>query len=195
MDEAMGLSKLMGALVKFQSECPALSFDKTVKTGKYKFDYVTLAKMVDVTKPLLAKNGLFISQLPICNEKENYVKVKTILGHESGQSISSDFEMKIPATTTRDGKTLPITPQDVGSGISYAKRYAYGAILSLITDEDTDGHSPNEIYQGSKEDAAWLKSVCEELGVTDKTIMRGIHDKLLQDTSVKDKKLVSKLID
>lgn len=189
MDEANGLGELMSALVAFQMECPVLSFDKKVKTGKYSFDYVTLGKIVNETKPLLAKHGLIISQVPVPSTNPDNVRVKTILGHKSGQVMSSEFEMAIP----KKGQT--VTPQDVGSALSYAKRYSYSATLSLVTDQDLDGHSPSEIYHGSKEDAQWLKEVCTKLGVTDKAIMKSIHEKLIQDTCTKDPKLVAKLID
>ena len=189
MEESVGLGELMSALVAFQSECPVLSFDKKVKTGKYTFDYVTLGKIVQETKPLLAKHGLFISQVPVPSAHPDFVRVKTILGHKSGQVMSSEFEMPVP----KKGQT--ITPQDLGSGLSYAKRYSYSAILSLVTDQDLDGHSPSDVYSGSKEDTDWLKATCKKLGVIDPNIMRSIHEKLLEDTSVKDTKLVAKLID
>lgn len=189
MDEMKPLGELAKALVAFQMECPKLSFDKTVKTGRYSFDYATLAKIVNETKPLLAKHGLAISQHPIIASSGNKVAVKTIIMHSSGQLMSHEYEMLIPC------KGQEPTPQDYGSGISYAKRYAYAAALCLVTEEDTDGHSPAEIYQGTSEDKKWLKEVFASLGVREVEIQKQIHLKLLETMSVKDAKLVAKLID
>jgi hypothetical protein len=189
MDEQGPLGELAKALVAFQSECPRLSFDKTVKTGRYSFDYVTLAKIVNETKPLLAKHGLTISQNPVPCADDKKVAIKTIILHTSGQLMSSTFEMIIP---TKGGAP---TPQDYGSGISYAKRYAYASALSLVTEEDIDGLPPQEIYQGTKEDIAWLKETCAKLGVVDTAIQKAIHGKMLETTNTKDAKLIAKLID
>lgn len=195
MGEASPKGELFAALVEFQKECPTFTFDKTVKTSKYSFKYVTLAKLVNETKPLLAKHGLTVIQLPTLSSDASMVRIKTIITHKSGQLISEEFEMVIPQTITRDGKKLPVTPQDLGSAISYSRRYSYGCALGLITDEDTDGHSPAEIYKGTKDDCKWLSDTCKKLGVTDKEVLRGIHLKMLSEQTVKDVKLIQKLID
>ena len=189
MDELRPMGELVKALVAFQKECPKLTFDKKVSTGRYSFEYVTLGKIVNETKPLLAQHGLAISQIPSISSDDKKIAVKTIVMHTSGELMSDTFEMLIP---TKGGSP---TPQDYGSGISYAKRYAYASTLSLVTEEDTDGHSPAEIYQGTTEDKNWLKETCKKLGVTDVAVQKAIHGKLLENNSIKDVKLIAKLID
>ena len=124
MDEHRPLNELATALVAFQKECPKLGFDKNVKTGRYSFDYVTLTKIVNETKPILAKHGLTISQNPIPACSDSKIAIKTIIIHTSGQVMSHDFEMIIPI------KGSVPTPQDYGSAITYAKRYSYASALS-----------------------------------------------------------------
>jgi len=53
-----------------------------------------------------------------------------MLIHESGEWISSTS-----STPSKDATD----PQKLGSAITYARRYALGAILSLNIDEDDDG--------------------------------------------------------
>lgn len=190
------LNELATALAAFQAECPTFEFDKTVKSKKYSFKYVTLGQLIAKTKPLLAKHGLSVAQLPWIATDPTNVAVKTLVLHKSGQVMSSLFEMKIPVIASRDANVKPDpTPQDVGSGLSYARRYAYASFLGLITDEDTDGHSPDEIYSSSPADKKWLMETCQKLGITDNAVMGELHKKLIAQQSVKSAKLVQQLID
>ena len=194
MDGTSPIGELLGALAAFQLECPTMALDGKVKTGKYDFKYLTLGKLINETKPLLAKHGLTITQWPDISRTGDVVAVTTILGHSSGQHMAKTFEMKIPQTVLKDGKILPVTPQDYGSAISYAKRYAYGSALGIVTEEDKDGLNEAEIYQASKDDIAWLKATCLKLGVKDPKLMKQISDKMLKDTCTKDPKIVKGMI-
>ena len=63
----------------------------------------------------------------------------TLLVHESGEYIGDRMHM------------MPIKqdPQAQGSAITYARRYAVGAILSLNIDEDDDGNLATEASSSS----------------------------------------------
>jgi len=54
--------------------------------------------------------------------------------HTSGEWIKSSYEMK---PTKND-------PQGLGSAITYQRRYALGAVLSLNIDDDDDGNKASE---------------------------------------------------
>jgi hypothetical protein len=69
---------------------------------------------------------LTVVQLP-CDDGA----VQTVLGHTSGQFISAILKLK----------PVKEDPQGAGSAITYARRYAYAAILGLVSDEDDDGNS------------------------------------------------------
>lgn len=97
---------------------------KDAKNPFYKNKYASLSNILDaVTKPL-NDNGLSVVQMP-CNEG-----LTTMLIHTSGEWISSTSSTPVKDTTD---------PQKLGSAITYARRYALGAILSLNIDEDDDG--------------------------------------------------------
>ncbi len=89
-------------------------------------------------KPVLAKHGLSISQSP--NLVDGQFVLTTILMHESGEHIASNqpiFSAKQDA-------------QSMGSAITYARRYAYGAVLGMASgDYDDDGNAATKPEKGA----------------------------------------------
>lgn len=92
--------------------------------GKYKFSYATLAGILHHVRQPLTQNGIWFTQ---------YVKLGfmvTRLVHSSGEWMETGA---IPMPDFRGG------PQDIGSIISYFKRYSLSAALGLASEEDNDG--------------------------------------------------------
>jgi hypothetical protein len=89
----------------------------------FKNKYASLSNIIEATTPHLNAVGLSIIQLP-CESG-----LETMLLHTSGEYISS-----VSATPCKDVSN----PQALGSAITYARRYALGAVLSLNIDEDDD---------------------------------------------------------
>ena len=124
------MNRLATALSKAQAE-----FTTVPQSGfnpHFKNKFSTFQDHVDAARPILAKHGLAISQMPnLIAESDRFV-LTTILMHESGESIVSNqpiFAMKQDA-------------QSMGSAITYAKRYAYGAILGMASgDFEDDGNA------------------------------------------------------
>lgn len=136
------IDKLAAALAKFQKDMPSVERSKTVsvktsKGGSYSFDYAPLDKIIEQATPHLSKHGLAVTQWI-----EDGGKVTTILLHESGQYISGDITVK-PVTNR---------PQDLGSAITYARRYSYSSVLGIAADDDDDGNgaSGNDYSYGKK---------------------------------------------
>lgn len=122
------MEQLAKALASAQAE-----FGTVPQSGKnpfHKSTYSTIEDYVNAAKPVLAKNGLSISQAP--NLLEGQFVLTTILMHESGEHIVSNqpiFAAKQDA-------------QSMGSAITYARRYAYGAVLGMASgDFDDDGNA------------------------------------------------------
>jgi hypothetical protein len=132
-----GDSKLIaGAFIKARGEMNAT----VVKDAKGNFGkYVTLAAIVEATSATLAKNGLAVMQE--VSTAEGGVTVETWLIHESG------------ATMQFTPLTLPLTqrtPQAVGSAVTYARRYALGAICGLAPDDDDDAQAAEDATKPSR---------------------------------------------
>lgn len=95
--------------------------------GNYEYKYGNLPDMFDATTDALSANGLSISQWPDLTEDGRFVLV-TLLLHKSGQWMRGVYPLN---TYER--------PQDQGSALTYAKKYAAGAALGIAADEDDDG--------------------------------------------------------
>ena len=142
MQKSESIAALIGALSKAQGAFPGIPKNKTAniksEKGSYSYAYADLADILEAVKPHLLANGLAISQHP--EQLERGIIVTTLLGHESGEWLESTY--------TVPGATL--TAQNVGSIITYARRYALAAILGVAPDEDVDGQTTPEPSKAQK---------------------------------------------
>lgn len=90
--------------------------------------YTSLPALLDAVRPVLAKHGLAVVQMPI--SEEGRVGVETLLLHASGQYLSS----RVTVTPQK------ADPQGAGSAITYCRRYALAACLGIGQDDD-DGNA------------------------------------------------------
>lgn len=165
------INELATALVKFQKDMPTIERSKTVSVGdKFSFDYAPLDQIVEKATPNLTKYGLAVSQL--VGEGGS---VTTILMHESGQYIGET----VTITPTSD------RPQDLGSAITYAKRYSYASILGIVAEDDDDANraqgnrSYTYTYRKSKqeeEEKPWLNEGTPEWEKTVEKLRSGQVD-------------------
>ena len=119
------------ALCKTQAELPIIP-KNTTTYGKQK--YADLAEVIRMSRPILTKNGLSVSQ--IFNVIDGKIHLKTILCHTSGQYIESNIRLIMPNLENKNINVL----HEIGKAITYLRRYTYSAIVGIATDEDTDGN-------------------------------------------------------
>ena len=120
------------ALAAAQGEFPPIPRDKTVtvktKTGgSYTFSYAPLETILAACRPVLAAHGLALIQL--LEENGHGPAIRTELRHKDGGVLGASFPL--PGT--------PNTPQELGSLLTYLRRYAIVALLGIATEEDDDG--------------------------------------------------------
>lgn len=118
------LNELATALVGFHKAMGKVK--KEASNPFFKSKYASLPNILDAIREPLTANNLTIVQFPT-GENE----LTTILMHASGQFMQSSYVMK----------PVKNDPQGIGSCITYQRRYAVGAILSLSIDEDDDGNA------------------------------------------------------
>ncbi len=107
--------------------------------------YATLAEVLNHVRPSMGKHGLSIIQVPMVeynvlettfgNQKPNnydLVTIQTVLFHESGAYIA------FPSLT---GKTPKRNIQDIGSIITYLRRFSLNAIAGTAGEVDDDGNT------------------------------------------------------
>jgi hypothetical protein len=129
------INELAAALSKAQGEFTAIPKSET--NPFFKSKYAGLPDVVNVAAPILAQNGLAISQFIMADELGMEV-LRTYLLHSSGQFIWHDMKLHL-------GK---LDSQGQGSAVTYARRYSYMSVLGLVADEDDDG---NKASQGERE--------------------------------------------
>lgn len=126
MNKSESIVDLAAAMSKFQGE---INNAFRAKAG-HGYSYADLASILEQSRPLLAANGLSVIQMP-CEAASGFVGVETCICHSSGQFIEQGYSMAVPENKRNS------MAQNIGSAITYARRYALAAALGIAqTDED-----------------------------------------------------------
>lgn len=127
-----GHETLAAALAAFQAELPTITKGnrasvETKAGGTYSYEYADLSDISPVVLPLLGRQGLSWSCRPTM-QGDNFVLVYS-LTHSSGDSIMGDYPLPDPDVNT---------PQQIGSAITYARRYALCSVTGVAPGGDDD---------------------------------------------------------
>jgi hypothetical protein len=128
--QSESIASLAAALVGAQAEMPNVPKSTKGQVGNAVRFYADLATVVETVQPILAKHGLAYVQMPANDGATGTVTVTTRLIHKSGEWLEDALAMP-----TGNGGA-----QQVGSAITYARRYSLMAVLGLAP-EDDDGHA------------------------------------------------------
>lgn len=131
MNQSEQINELISALSKAQGAMSAAA--KDCSNPFFKSKYADLSSIWNACREPLSANGLAVIQT--VQQRENGDVLYTMLGHSSGQWISSSMPLRIKS----DGKTNEL--QVMGSCLTYLRRYALAAIVGVAPDEDDDGNS------------------------------------------------------
>lgn len=116
-------NELSTALAKAQAAMQAAKFDKV--NPHFKNKYASLAAVIDAIRKPLGDNGLSYTQAT--EIREGGFVLLTTLRHASGQWVASEYPLPSAAK-----------PQELGSALTYARRYSLSAIACIAADEDDD---------------------------------------------------------
>lgn len=142
------IGKLTAALQKFQRSCPKIP--KSSKNPFLNSRYADLATILDLIKEPLLDAELSVLQMPV-----GEFGLTTLLSHTSGEWICSTYRMQpLESVIDKATKEKAITPQSLGSVITYQRRYAIGAILNLNIDDDNDAQPGNGQVNNASEPPA-----------------------------------------
>jgi hypothetical protein len=128
MNQSDNIDQLFTALAKAQGEMSAASKD----CKGYNYKYADLASVWGACRGPLSQNGLSVTQIQSKNDEGDILV--TILGHSSGQWIKSIMPIRVKSGTKND-------LQEMGSVLTYLRRYALSAIVGIAPAEDDDGSS------------------------------------------------------
>lgn len=129
--QSQEIGELAKALSTAQGMMDAARKDSKGNYGKY----TTISSILEVVKDALSKNGLAVVQAPMPCESGS-ISLRTTLMHTSGQWIASQLNMKAEN----------VSPQKIGSVITYARRYALAALLG-VGQEDDDAQAVQDEYE------------------------------------------------
>jgi hypothetical protein len=163
------ITDLIQSLVKFQIAFQNASLKKDAKNEHLRNGYVSLDNLLNVIRPILSENNLVIVQ----SLAGDYLT--TVLYHASGQFIGSNMPF-----TPMNGSKVTNALQELGGGITYAKRYSLSALLQISVDVDNDG-------QDSKLKSEQLKKAPAKKKVESIEQLNKIVDWVLEDLSRHEK--------
>lgn len=130
-------SKLFTAFGEYLSEVknpPRSSVNTYLKSANGEpYHYSNLGDVLSATRPVLGKYGLSVTQVP--RNRDGEVSVQTFLMHKDGGL------MVFPGFSVKSGKT---DAQSIVATVTYARRCALNAILSVYGEDDTDGQDTSE---------------------------------------------------
>lgn len=152
MNKSETIVNLSKALSQAQGEMPVIKFNST--NPFLKNHYADLGAIIAGTRPVLAKNGLAVTQLTF--GEDGVVGVETILTHLSGEWISDRVSMQVGEER---GKS---SAQVAGSIVTYLRRYSLASILGVYADEDGDGNKPAHAELKARDDKPQENPVTHE---------------------------------
>lgn len=118
---------LAAALAAFQASLPAVHKGATGQVpGKRSYKYADLSDLSATVLPLLAAQGLSWMTMPTYDDAGRFVLRYELL-HTSGESRTGTY----PLPTG--------TAWEVGSALTYGRRYTLAAVTGVAADEDDDG--------------------------------------------------------
>jgi hypothetical protein len=134
--QSEAINDLSAALAKAQAVMKSAPFDRT--NPHFKNKYATLASVIDTIRAPLAEHALSYTQTT--EMRDGGFVLVTTLRHASGQWVQSEYPLP-----------MGVRPQELGSALTYARRYSLSALVCIAADDDDDaegarvkGHTSSE---------------------------------------------------
>jgi hypothetical protein len=136
-------SELAQALALAKARIGPIPRSKTVKVatrggGSYTFKYAPLEVILAVVTPALSQYN--IAMLQDTDWGDGRVAISTTLVHASGETVTL-ARMEAPVTVSDGERDRPMTLQEIGSVLTYLRRYSVTTALCIASDDDDDGNA------------------------------------------------------
>lgn len=131
--------KIISALIKIQSEVTNIAKD----TQGFGYKYAKLDSVLDMLRPIFNKHGVLIWQ-DVSSEDGEMVRITTSFIHESGEKKEQVLSYPIPSLAKMNSM------QNLGSAISYLRRYCLMTMIGIAGTEDDDGKSGGDYIDSHK---------------------------------------------
>lgn len=136
----MATNNLSNKFMQVLNEVPNFVTDETAQAGNRTYKYLNLATILKTIKPVFEKHGLAFSQRVTF---DNAGEARQVIGTVETIIFDNEEQMVVcsyPFFVTGD-------PQQVGSAITYARRYSLYAVLGIFPDKDDDGAYAKQRYE------------------------------------------------
>ena len=132
-------SSLNKKFMQVLNEVPNFSTDETANAGSRTYKYLNLATLLKNIKPIFEKHDIAFSQKVTFDGtgdgRQILGTVETVIFDENERQTVCSY----PFFVTGD-------PQQVGSAITYARRYSLTTVLGIFPDKDDDGGYAKQQY-------------------------------------------------
>jgi hypothetical protein len=142
------ITNLTKAMFCFQTKVSAVK--KSANNSHFKSKYADLSAILEVINPIMIECGLLVTQHP--NEDS---LVTTVYHADSGEWMQSEQVLRMKDLNN---------PQQQGSAITYARRYALASIFNLNQEDDDANSATGYQVKAVKEEMTpkhplWKKAV------------------------------------
>jgi hypothetical protein len=131
------IGAIAAALAKAQGELqnPEKSLVATIRSpfpreADRSFRYASLASGLDIVRKSLGCHEIATIQTTAIDQESGQIRLTTLLAHSSGEWISSDWPVCSISET--------VSPQRMGTALTYARRYALFALVGIAGEDDLD---------------------------------------------------------
>lgn len=154
MKKSDTIKEIAAALAKAQGKFPVITKNKTAKIpmksgGEYKYNYADLGDVLKACIPILSENGLALIQ-PLDITADGKLILETHLIHSSGEWFLGTYPLP-----------LLDRAQDMGSEITYGRRYNACTMIGVVAEDDDDGKAASDAA-GKKEPAGKIPKPKEQ---------------------------------
>src|SRR4051794_38535360 len=136
---AAALAKAQGELTNPEKSLVATVRSPFPREADHSFRYASLASGLDIVRKSLGGHEIATIQTTAIDQESGQIRLTTLLAHASGEWISSDWPV-CPISDT-------VSPQRMGTALSYARRYALFALVGIAGEDDLD--APDLIGESS----------------------------------------------
>jgi len=160
------MKEIAKALIEAQKEMG--NAIKDAKNPFFKSSYADLNSVREACMPALNKHGIAILQPIVQLEGKNFVK--TVLLHESGESIESFTEIIFSKANDAQAQ---------GSGITYARRYGLQSLV-CIGAEDDDGNKAVEKVKQKEKLVEYMASEEHKAETLGEEVIESLHTEFMK---------------
>jgi len=165
------------ALIKVQQH--VLTAKKDGKNPMFNSRYATLDSVLDAIREPLSANGFALVQEATTGDMT--VSVVTRLLHDSGGELASPaLSAPLRKEFSKAGVELPPSVQQIGSVVTYLRRYSLCPFLGVAAEEDDDGNGASD--SGKNAPAADKPHTAEKTKAAPAAAHRSIHTGELMDS-------------